>query len=110
MWAGQPFTPESAAARRTELLADPAYRDAALRGDTGRQQELAGLVARAVAELPEPLRLVLVLRHYESLSFEEIARLTETPASTLKSRFAVALQRLRERLHYLDFDHEDTER
>jgi DNA-directed RNA polymerase specialized sigma24 family protein len=29
------------------------------------------------------------------LNFEEIARLTGTPASTLKSRFAVALQRLR---------------
>jgi RNA polymerase sigma-70 factor (ECF subfamily) len=74
------------------------------------QQELAGLVADAVAELPERLRLVLVLRHYEGLSFEEIARLTRTPASTLKSRFAVALERLRQRLHHLDFDREDTER
>jgi RNA polymerase sigma-70 factor (ECF subfamily) len=74
------------------------------------QQELAGLVAQAVAKLPEPLRLVLVLRHYEGLAFEEIARLTGTPASTLKSRFATALQRLRQRLHHLDFDHEDTER
>src|SRR5262249_6417639 len=55
------------------------------------QRELAGLVARAVAELPEPLRLVLVLRHYQDLSFEEIARLTATPPSTLKSRFAAAL-------------------
>ncbi len=74
------------------------------------QRELAGVVAEAVAELPEPLRLVLVLRHYEGLPFEEIARLTRTPASTLKSRFRAALERLRHRLHHLDFDHEDTER
>jgi RNA polymerase sigma-70 factor (ECF subfamily) len=72
------------------------------------RQELARLVARAVAELPEPLRLVLVLRHYQELNFEEIARLTATPASTLKSRFTAALARLRDRLHHLVHDPEDT--
>ena len=59
------------------------------------QAELTQTVAQCVAELPAPLREVLVLRHYESLNFEEIARITGTPASTLKSRFAVALARLR---------------
>jgi len=68
------------------------------------QQEVAEMVARAVAELPEPLRLVLVLRHYEEMSFEEMARLTGTPASTLKSRFTAALDRLRRRLHRLGCD------
>jgi RNA polymerase sigma-70 factor (ECF subfamily) len=68
------------------------------------QQETAEIVARAVAELPEPLRLVLVLRHYEEMSFEEMARLTGTPASTLKSRFTAALDRLRRRLHRLGCD------
>jgi RNA polymerase sigma-70 factor (ECF subfamily) len=68
------------------------------------RQETAALVARAVAELPEPLRLVLVLRHYEGMSFEEMARLTGTPASTLKSRFTAALDRLRRRLHRLGCD------
>jgi RNA polymerase sigma-70 factor (ECF subfamily) len=74
------------------------------------RQELARLVARAVAELPDPLREVLVLRHYEDLSFEEIARLTGTPASTLKSRFAAALQRLRHRLPQLGCQQEDLDR
>jgi RNA polymerase sigma-70 factor (ECF subfamily) len=72
-----------------------------------QQQELARLVTRAVADLPEPLRLVLVLRHYEGLAFEEIGRLTGTPASTLKSRFAAALARLRDHLHPLGCDPED---
>ena len=71
------------------------------------QRELADGVARAVAELPEPLRLVLVLRHYEGMNFEAIARLTGTPASTLKSRFAVALTRLRERFERLGYGPEE---
>jgi RNA polymerase sigma-70 factor (ECF subfamily) len=68
----------------------------------GEQQEVVESVAAAVAELPEHQRLVLVLRHYEGMSFEEIARLTATPASTLKSRFAAALNHLRVRLRHLD--------
>ncbi len=66
--------------------------------ETCARAEGARLVARAVAELPEPLRTALVLRHYEWLAFEEIARLTATPASTIKSRFSAALARLRVRL------------
>jgi RNA polymerase sigma-70 factor (ECF subfamily) len=72
------------------------------------RRETARLVAAAIAELPELLRLVLVLRHYEDLNFEEIAALTRTPASTLKSRFAVALTRLRGRLQRLGCDLEET--
>jgi RNA polymerase sigma-70 factor (ECF subfamily) len=70
-------------------------------------RETTQLVTAAVAQLPEALRLVLVLRHFEDMSFEEIARLTATPASTLKSRFAAALNQLRGRLHYLDRDCEE---
>jgi RNA polymerase sigma-70 factor (ECF subfamily) len=66
--------------------------------DVCRQRELRAAVSQAVAELPEALRLVLVLRHDEGMSFEDIGRLTGTPASTLKSRFAAALRQLRARL------------
>jgi RNA polymerase sigma-70 factor (ECF subfamily) len=72
------------------------------------QQELACAVEGALAELPEALREVLVLRHYEGLSFEEIARLLGAPVSTLKSRFAAALGRLRVRLQHLGWTHEET--
>jgi RNA polymerase sigma-70 factor, ECF subfamily len=68
-----------------------------------RRRELADAMARAAAELPEPLRVVLALRHDEELSFEEIARLTGAPASTVKSRFAAALARLRTRLEQLGY-------
>lgn len=61
-------------------------------------RELIQLVQAALAKLPELLREVLVLRHYEALTFEEMSRVLETPASTLKSRFAQALIRLKQHL------------
>jgi RNA polymerase sigma-70 factor (ECF subfamily) len=77
---------------------------------TCEQRELSGLVEHAVAELPEPLRLVLALRHDEGMSFEEIARLTGTPASTVKSRFVAALARLRVRFRELGLAPEENAR
>ena len=68
------------------------------------------MVCEAVAELPEPLRVVLVLRHYESMSFEQMALLLRTPASTLKSRFAAALGRLRQRLQLLAPDTQESKK
>jgi RNA polymerase sigma-70 factor, ECF subfamily len=74
------------------------------------QKEMAEAVAAALAELPPAQREVLVLRHYEGMNFEEIARVLGTPASTLKSRFAAALERLRIRLNHLGWRHEETKR
>jgi RNA polymerase sigma-70 factor (ECF subfamily) len=71
-------------------------------------QELTKVMQHALADLPESLREVVVLRHYEDMSFEEMARLLKTPASTLKSRFAAALGRLRGRLKQLGWSPEET--
>jgi RNA polymerase sigma-70 factor (ECF subfamily) len=71
-------------------------------------QELTRLVQEALADLPAPLREVLVLRHYQDMNFEQMARLLNTAASTLKSRFAVALTRLRGRLKQLGWSPEET--
>jgi RNA polymerase sigma-70 factor, ECF subfamily len=56
--------------------------------------ERAAIVAAALAELPVAQREVVVLRHYEELSFEAMAKLLGTPSTTLKSRFAVAMAKL----------------
>jgi len=53
---------------------------------------------------------VLVLRHYEGMTFEQMALLLGTPASTLKSRFAAALERLRERLRVFAPDNEESKK
>jgi RNA polymerase sigma-70 factor, ECF subfamily len=97
------------ARRRPPTMAirhDPA--DAATTAEQACElHELAEEVARALAELPTPLREVIVLRHYEGMTFEEMGRLLSQPASTLKSRFAAALARLRVRLRHLGWAHEE---
>jgi RNA polymerase sigma-70 factor (ECF subfamily) len=100
------------AARRRRHLPQPLHNHepaaGAPRAETQyEQQELQHVLAEALAELPGPLREVLALRHDEGLSFEEMARVLETPASTLKSRFAAALGRLRARLRQLGWGHEE---
>ena len=56
--------------------------------------EQAVMVRRAVAQLPEHYRSVVVLRHYEDLKFREIADVLEVPEGTVKSRMAEALSLL----------------
>lgn len=51
-------------------------------------------VRRALMQLPEAQRAVLVLRHYEDLKFREIAEVLELPEGTVKSRTADALVRM----------------
>lgn len=54
-------------------------------------RERAALVQRALDELPEIYRTVLVLRHYEDLKFREIAEVLGVPEGTVKSRMADAM-------------------
>lgn len=58
-------------------------------------------VHRAVAELPEPQRVVVSLRHFSGLSHEEIARVLTVPAGTVRSRLSRAYERLRPLLAHL---------
>jgi len=55
------------------------------------ERERSGMVQRALDELPEIYRAVLVLRHYEDLKFREIAEVLGVPEGTVKSRMAEAL-------------------
>ena len=89
-----------------EPLADVPGDDAT--DEACERRELARAVACAVAELPPPQREVLALRHDQGMSFEEMARVLGTPATTLKSRFAAALHRLRARLHELGWSFEES--
>ena len=66
--------------------------------DTAVTDEQAEMVRRAVAQLPEHYRSVVVLRHYEDLKFREIADVLEVPEGTVKSRMAEALSLLNQSL------------
>jgi RNA polymerase sigma-70 factor, ECF subfamily len=52
------------------------------------------LVRRAVMQLPEIYRAVIVLRHYEDMKLAQIAEILEIPEGTVNSRMAEALLRL----------------
>ena len=49
-------------------------------------QELAKVVAGALDELPEELRLALTLREFDGMSYEEISEVMDCPVGTVRSR------------------------
>jgi RNA polymerase sigma-70 factor, ECF subfamily len=65
--------------------------------DDLQQRERHQWVRENVAELPEPLRHVLVLAYDQELPYAEIAALLDIPLGTVKSRLHSALARLREK-------------
>ena len=57
--------------------------------------ELAGRAERALLELPDPLREVVVLRLYEGLDYRTIASIVGVGEATARSRMRYALRSLR---------------
>ena len=60
--------------------------------------EIEKLIKCAILSLPQNLRLSIVLREYEGLSYEDISKITNTTLGTVKSRIARARTRLQEEL------------
>jgi RNA polymerase sigma-70 factor, ECF subfamily len=60
--------------------------------------EMEDVVARAVTELPETQREVLILAHYEQMPLAEIARVTDLEVGAVKSRLQRARAGLKETL------------
>ena len=60
--------------------------------------EMEKLIRLAMLSLPENLRIVIVLREYEGLSYEDISRITNTTLGTVKSRISRARLRLQDEL------------
>jgi RNA polymerase sigma-70 factor (ECF subfamily) len=81
--------------RTAALHGEPEAPPAAAPADTLAQ------VHRAVAELPEPQRQVVSLRHFAGMSHEEIAHALVIPAGTVRSRLSRAYGQLRPVLAHL---------
>lgn len=58
------------------------------------KSEQADLVQRALAALPPAYREVVVLREYQNLSYDEIAAVTRTTVSSVKSRLFKARRKI----------------
>jgi RNA polymerase sigma factor (sigma-70 family) len=65
-------------------------------GDSAERQQEAQLLQRALMQLPEDKREILVLSRFQELKYEEIARLLGCETGTVKVRVHRALQQLRE--------------
>ena len=72
--------------------------DAAGPQATLEQTELETALHRAIAELPDERRLVVLLRDVEGLSYEEIAAALELPLGTVRSRLNRARLDLKDKL------------
>jgi RNA polymerase sigma-70 factor (ECF subfamily) len=55
-------------------------------------------VRDAIANLPEMSRVVITLRYYEGMSYEQIAETLEIPVGTVRSRLFAAHVKLRQAL------------
>jgi RNA polymerase sigma-70 factor (ECF subfamily) len=62
------------------------------------QEERTALVKKAILSLPDASRVVLVLREYEGMSYDEIAEALDIPVGTVMSRLNYARKSLREKL------------
>jgi RNA polymerase sigma-70 factor (ECF subfamily) len=82
--------------RRRKIVSLEAQPDIPVRGiasDTAVEAD--DRVGRALMELKPDDRAVVVLRHFVSFSYEEIADVLDVPVKTVKSRLFTARERLR---------------
>ena len=64
-------------------------------------REVGERIASALRSLPERQRAVFVLRHYDELALDDIARALDMSLGTVKSSLHRAVHRMRERLEGL---------
>lgn len=60
--------------------------------------EMEKLIKAALLNLPDNLRIALILREYEGMSYDDIAKLTNTAIGTVKSRISRARLKLQSEL------------
>lgn len=67
-------------------------------GEAFAKEVEAGLLRRVVSELPENLRAVVVFRYFEDLSMNEIAKILDVPAGTVRFRLFAAKKIIRKKI------------
>mgnify|MGYP000868973984 FL=1 len=77
--------------------------------ETAERMEIQEKIRKAVASLPEELRVVFVLRELEDLSYEEISKMLNIPIGTVESRIYRARMKLKTLLSDLRTVEEVTE-
>ena len=75
-----------AARRTTEYLDEDLQTSAAGPSESAEQRERLKAVTRAIATLPAEQRAALILREFESLSYQEVADVLGTTVAAVKGR------------------------
>lgn len=70
--------------------------------DAAQQSEEAALLHRALMQMPEEKREILILSRFQELKYEEIARLLGCELGTVKTRIHRAIQELRQTFKQLE--------
>jgi RNA polymerase sigma-70 factor (ECF subfamily) len=85
--------------QRDTLWSEPEHQPRAVTAeDVAASNEFQGHLENALAELPEKLRLVLLLAAMDGHTIEEIAGILGIPVGTVKSRIFLARKQLAEKL------------
>jgi RNA polymerase sigma-70 factor (subfamily 1) len=84
--------------RSSLLLARPLVQGGPSPSQQVEAREFAERISRAVSELAEPDREILLMRHAEELSYDEIACLLDVESAAARKRYGRALIRLQKAL------------
>jgi RNA polymerase sigma-70 factor (ECF subfamily) len=63
--------------------------------DLVHHQQIGDILKRALLQLPEEQRVVIIMKQYQELKFTEIADILKQPINTIKSRLYYGLRTLR---------------
>jgi RNA polymerase sigma-70 factor (ECF subfamily) len=84
--------------QRDTLWSQPAHLPPATAEDIAVSNQFQEHLERALDELPQKLRLVLLLSAMEGYTIDEIAEIVGVPVGTVKSRIFIARKKLAEKL------------
>jgi len=81
---------------------EPEMAPAVMPKDSAQHSEEAELLHRALMQMPEEKREILILSRFQELRYDEIARLLGCELGTVKTRIHRAIQELRQTFHQLE--------
>jgi RNA polymerase sigma factor (sigma-70 family) len=93
---------DHASKSRVETSFDPETPAPVSPGDPAQQQQEAMLLQRALMQLPEDKREILILSRFQELKYDEIGRLLGCEVGAVKVRVHRALQQLRQVFRQLE--------
>ena len=81
---------------------EPEMAPAVMPKDSAQHSEEAELLHRALMQMPQEKREILILSRFQELRYDEIARLLDCELGTVKTRIHRAIQELRETFRQLE--------